>query len=156
MVFADQNRPSEEEIERDVLTLDMPDEVSYEQRDAPIPKHRRLSEISDSEKDWLTHGIRPGTRSTKVSGLENLHGFYGIIVMREHHHSVAMQPGHLFMHLHPPFGDTKYPVEKGSVGRCKLRLSVIISVKADREAMGVLTEHPSDLRRTPSIVVRDE
>ena len=92
----------------------------------------------------------------EVSGFENLHGFYGIIVLREDHHSVAMQSRHLFMHLHPLFGDTKYPVEKGGVARRKFRLGVIIPVKADREAMGVLPEHPNDSRRIPPVVVRDE
>ena len=67
VVFADQNRPSEEEIKRDVLTLGILDEVSYEQRDPSVPKNRRLRQISNSDGDWLTHGIRARNRSTKVS-----------------------------------------------------------------------------------------
>ena len=67
-----------------------------------------------------------------------------------------MQSVHFLMHLHPLFGDIQHPVEKGGVVRCKFRLGMIVSVKADREAMRVLPEHTNNSRRIPPVVVRNE
>jgi hypothetical protein len=157
VMFDDENWFAEEQIECDVLTLKTPNGLTEEQREAPIPKDSGLEEFAQSEARRFVHGV--GNRvhgGIETLGSQSLHGFFGEVALREHHHPVTDEAGHSAMRIHPALRNLKHGAQKRCVRGRKLAACMVVSVKADREARRVFAEHSGDPLRASSEIMRNE